>query len=164
MGCFVFFNYVVRFCTIKLLNLVMNKILLIFVLLFSITAQAQSFSDYETFQRKQCNLKKMTVETKYAPGDFVFIIIGSGDNARVYESEISTVCIDAAKSGMKVTYLCDVDRTKLGTHVAGMPTMTYVEKTEKNMYDTTEECFQAIVILNEEREKQKNKKNGNNNN
>lgn len=142
----------------------MNKILLIFALLFGITANAQSFSDYERYQREHTKPQKMTVETKYAPGDFVFIIIGSGDTARVYESEISTVCIDAAKSGTRVTYSCGVDRTKIGTHVAGMPNMTYVEKTEKNMYDTAEECFQAIVILNEEREKQKNKKNGNGNN
>jgi hypothetical protein len=52
----------------------------------------------------------------------------------------------------------------MGTAIEGMPVFFNVGKNEKNMYDTAEECFQAIVVLNEERQKQKNKKNGNGNN
>ncbi len=142
----------------------MKKLLLSFALLIGIiTANAQSFSDYELFQRNQIKPHKMTVETKYSPGDFVFIIVGSGDAAKVYESEISAVYIEAAISGTTVTYSCTVDRRKMGTAIEGMPVFFNVGKTEKNMYDTAEECFQAIVILNEEREKQKNKRNGNHN-
>jgi hypothetical protein len=142
----------------------MKKLLLIFALLFGITANAQSFSDYEQYQREQLKQTKMTIETKYSQGDYVFIIIGSGDKTRVYESQISAVNVTASMGGTNVTYTCGVDRFKIGTAVPGMPIMTYVEKTEKNMYDTAEDCFKAIVILNEEREKQRNKKNGNHNN
>jgi hypothetical protein len=143
----------------------MKKPLLIFALLIGITANAQSFSDYELYQRKQAKPNKMTVTTKYSPGDFVFIIVGSGDNTKVYESEISAVNITAALSGIYISYTCSIDRTKIGTVVPGSPILTYVDKSEKNMYDTAEGCFQAIVILNQEREKQKNKnKNGDNKN
>ena len=164
MGYFIFFGYFIYFCAFKQLNLVMKKPLLIFALLFGITAQAQSFSDYEQYQRQQFKANKMTVTTKYSAGDFVFIIIGSGDNARVYESQIWAVNITAMMSGTEVSYSCSIDRTKIGTAVPGMPIMTYADKKEKNMYDTAEDCFKAIVILNEEREKQNKKKNGNNNN
>lgn len=138
----------------------MRYLILIFALLITTVASAQSFSDYEQYVRKESKKHKMTVETKYSPGDFVFIIVGSGDTAKVYESPISSVNINVAMSGTEVTYICGIDRTKIGTHVAGMPTMTYTEKKDKNMYDTAEECFNAIVILNE----QNKKKNGHNNN
>lgn len=136
----------------------MNKIFLIFALVITTAVKAQSFSDYEQYQREQIKQKTMTVQTKYSPGDFVFIIIGSGDSARVYESQIASVTTVAAISGTTVTYSCGIDRTKIGTALPGTPNMTYTEKTEKNMYDTAESCFQAIVILNEEREKQKKQK------
>jgi hypothetical protein len=95
----------------------------------------------------------MVIETKYSPGGYVFIIIGSGDNAKVYESQISSININVHMSGTEVTYSCGIDRSKIGTAVAGMPTMTYVEKKEKNMYDTAEDCFKAITILNEQNKK-----------
>jgi hypothetical protein len=95
----------------------------------------------------------MTITTKYSPGDYIFIIVGSGDTAKVYESQISSVNINVVMGGTEVTYSCGIDRSKIGTAVVGMPTMTYVEKKEKNMYDTAEDCFNAITILNEKNKK-----------
>lgn len=100
----------------------------------------------------------MNIETKYSPGDYVFIIVGSGDDAKVYESQIASVNIVAAISGNNVTYSCCVDRTVIGTALPGMPSITYAEKTENKIFETAESCFKAIVILNEQREKQKTKK------
>lgn len=137
----------------------MRYILLLVVLLISFSAKSQSFSDYEYYIRQQSKVNKMVIETKYSPGDYVFIIIGSGDNAKVYESQIASVTTVTAMSGTAVTYSCSVDKTKIGTALPGMPTIIHVEKKEQNMFDTAEDCFKAITIINE----QNKKKNGNNN-
>lgn len=136
----------------------MKYLISIISLFFIFSARAQSFSDYEHYIRQQSKPNKMVIETKYSPGDYAFIIIGSGDNAKVYESQITSVTTVAAMSGTSVTYSCSVDRTKIGTSLPGMPTTIHVEKKEHNMYDTAEECFKAITILNEKN----SKKNGGN--
>jgi len=94
----------------------------------------------------------MNIETKYSPGDNVYIVVGLDDKAKVLESTISSINIDAAISGIKVIYNCKISRLDAGTVVAGMPTYYTVERAENKIYETAEDCFNSIVVKPKENE------------
>ena len=99
----------------------------------------------------------MTIDTKYAPGTGVYIVVGSDDKAKVILSKISAVNICAAISGTKTSYNCTVNREDLGTVVAGMPLEYSVEKTEEKMFETLQDCLDNIVAEAARKEKHKAK-------
>jgi len=88
----------------------------------------------------------MNIETKYRPGDNVYIVVGLDDKAKVLESTISSINIDAAISATKVIYNCKISRLDAGNVVVGMPTYYTVERAENKIYETTEDCFNSIVV------------------
>ena len=102
-------------------------------------------------------MEKYTLETKYAPGTGVYIVVGSDDKAKVILSKISAINICAAISGVKTTYSCTVNREEIGTVVVGMPLEYTVEKTEDKMFETLQECLDNIVAEAARKEKHKAK-------
>lgn len=88
----------------------------------------------------------LEITTYYSPTDTVYIVIGTGEKARVVESTIQSVDITATARETQVTYNCQISRKAIGTEVSGMPDIYTVPRTQKTMFETAEECFSSIVI------------------
>jgi len=88
----------------------------------------------------------MIFETKYDPGKKVFLVIGSGEKAKILESTISSiVCVVMTAAGkISTTYNCTINRLDAGTVVQGMPMYYDVEKSDTSLFDTFEECVESL--------------------
>lgn len=96
----------------------------------------------------------MIIETKYNPGQIVYIVVTvnvDGKNAsKVIASRIQSedlvVTIKAAISGCKLTYNCIVDRRDVGTVVNGMPFEYTVQRLEEEIYETQQDCLNSLIV------------------
>lgn len=88
----------------------------------------------------------LQITTQYSPTDKVYLVLGTGDKARVIESTIQSVDITATARETQVTYNCQISRKAIGTQVTGMPDIYTVPRSQKTLFDTAEECFNSIVI------------------
>lgn len=99
----------------------------------------------------------MEITTKYNISDKVFFVVGSGDNAKIVESPVQSIDISVTASSVSFTYNCQISRKVIGTEVAGSPDTYTVPRVEKNMYDTLQQCVDAMLA--EAEAKNKSKKN-----
>ena len=90
----------------------------------------------------------MLIETKYNPGQTVYIKVGSEKTMKVIPSVIACedIVIKTTTGGIKITHHCIVDRRDTDTVVPGSPLTYTVERTEDAMYETLEDCLKTIVV------------------
>lgn len=90
----------------------------------------------------------MNIETKYSPGDnvYVIIVVGQKQDPKVLPSVIQSIDILAAVSGTTVKYNCRINRLDAGTVIQGMPMFYTVERSDDRIYLTEEDAFNSMVV------------------